>query len=90
MEDGFKLWSSAFGKLLSGDFGGFQKGAEKIMGNMKDNLLKVFDGIKGGAKRVWDLLPEDLKAPIRGAVKWINDTFIGSNPGCKEHPCQVA
>lgn len=81
MEDGFKLWSSAFGKLLSGDFGGFQKDAEKIMGNMKDNLLKVFDGIKGGAKRIWDLLPEDLKAPIRGAVKWINDTFIGGING---------
>lgn len=81
LEDGFKLWSGAFGKLLSGDFAGFQKDAEKIMGNMKDNLLKVFDGIKGGAKRIWDLLPEDLKAPIRGAVKWINDTFIGGING---------
>lgn len=76
MESGFKLWSGAFGKLLSGDFEGFQQDAEKILGNMKDNLLKVFDGIKDGAKRIWDMLPDDLKAPIRDAVKWINETFI--------------
>ena len=81
MTDGYKLWSGAFGKLMSGDFDGFRKDAEKIFGNMKDNLLKVFDGVKSGAKKIWDLMPEDLKKPIRDIVSWLNKNFIGGVNG---------
>ena len=81
LKSGFELWSKAFGQLLSGDFDGFAQTAGTIMGNMKDNLLGVFNGVKDGAKKIWDLLPEDLKAPIRNIVSWLNKHFIGGVNG---------
>ena len=77
----FGDWSNAFGKLLSGDFEGFNQDANKIMGRMKDGLMNVFNGVKDGAKRIWDMLPADLKRPIQDAVRWINDTFVGGING---------
>ena len=77
----FGDWSNAFGKLLSGDFEGFNQDANKIMGRMKDGLMNIFNGVKDGAKRIWDMLPADLKRPIQDSVKWINDTFVGGING---------
>ena len=77
----FASWSNAFGKLLSGDFEGFNQDANKIMGRMKDGLMNTFNGVKDGAKRIWDMLPDDLKRPIQDAVRWINDTFVSGING---------
>lgn len=74
-------WGKAFGKLLNGDFEGFNQDANKIMGRMKDGLMNVFNGVKDGAKRIWDMLPADLKRPIQDAVKWINNTFVNGING---------
>ena len=81
LKSDFRPWSKAFGQLLSGDFNGFSKTAVTIMNNMKTSLMGVFNGIKDGAKRVWELLPADLKKPIQDAVRWINDTFVGGING---------
>ena len=77
----FGDWSKAFGKLMNGDFEGFNQDANKIMGRMKDGLVNIFNGVKDGAKRIWDMLPDDLKRPIQDAVRWINDTFVGGING---------
>ena len=81
LKSGFELWGRLFQQLLSGDFSGFSKTAETIMRNMSNNLLGIFNGIKDGAKRVWELLPADLKKPIQDAVRWINNTFVGGING---------
>ena len=70
-------WGAAFGKLMRGDFQGFSRDAQGIMQDMQKGLLRIFDGVKSGAKRIWDMLPNDLKGPIKQVVKWINDKFVG-------------
>ncbi len=77
----FGDWSKAFSKLLNGDFEGFNQDANRIMSRMKDGLMTVFNNVKDGAKRIWDMLPADLKRPIQDSVKWINDTFVGGING---------
>lgn len=74
-------WNGAFGKLLKGDFGGFAKDVQGIWSDMTKGLTKVWDGFQKGVATIWDKLPADIKAPIRSAVKWINDTFIGGVNG---------
>lgn len=74
-------WNGAFGKLLKGDFGGFAKDVQGIWSDMTKGLTKVWEGFQKGVGDIWDKLPADIKAPIRSAVAWINDTFIGGING---------
>lgn len=74
-------WNEAYGKLLRGDFKGFAKDVEGIWGDLTKGLQKTWEGFRKGVADIWDKLPADIKAPIRQAVSWINDTFIGGING---------
>lgn len=74
-------WNEAYGKLLRGDFKGFAKDVEGIWNDLTKGLTKAWDGFRKGVADIWDKLPADIKAPIRSAVNWINDTFIGGVNG---------
>lgn len=40
-------------------------------------VINAVRGIPDSMARIFNLIPDKLKAPIRNAVKWVNDTFIG-------------
>lgn len=72
--DGIGKWFSGVGDTLRrdgqrvGDF--FMKDVPRFFGDAKDGIGRTFSGVR-------DLVLE----PLRGAVRWINDTFIGGING---------
>lgn len=74
-------WNARLGSTIISGFTYAKNKAVEWTDKLKSGVIDTIDGVVSGVRKVFDRIPDQLKAPIKSAVQWINKEFIGGING---------